>query len=288
MVPTSIPLEKKKELFNRLVRCGYERLELTSFVHPKWVPQFKDAAEFLGAVVPTAQSKLEFMAFVPNVKGLERLLAFEVPWVSTFVAISETFNQKNVNQSIDESIGVLREIVQLAHHKQRKVRIYISTAFGCPYEGAVDSTKRSEWLKKVADLGPDEIALSDTIGVGTPIEVTEVTSQFKEIFDLDKTAYHFHDTYGLALANAQAAYDSGVRRFDGSTGGIGGCPYAKGATGNVASESLQYLFARQQQCEFRRPEILEVLKYLKQDLGLEVNSSLNNIVERGGKIYGVK
>ncbi len=285
MESTLYSAEQKLSLFRALVKCGFERLEVTSFVHPKWVPQFQDSEAFLNKLSSEKHPGVELMAFVPNRKGLERLLCFSIPWASAFVAATESFNQKNVNSSIDETLIQLKEVVTLAKTQGRKCRIYLSTAFGCPYEGAVKPNQTLEVVKKIAALQPDELALSDTIGVATPELIQEVVEGAKSNIEANKLVLHLHDTYGMALANAEAGYQAGVRSFDGSLGGIGGCPYAKGATGNVASESLMYLFYRQQRRNFfPLAEIENTLSVLKKDFGLQPQSAIHNILVKGGQV----
>ncbi|MCB0403897.1 MAG: hydroxymethylglutaryl-CoA lyase [Bdellovibrionales bacterium] len=293
--PSPIVLEKKLALFERLRRCGYARLEITSFVHPKWIPQLADSAELCdaifkrGASTPKAGAPpMEFMAFVPNEKGLDRLLQYRIPWASAFVATSAAFNQKNVNKTVDETLRELQELGTKVRAEKRRWRLYVSTVFGCPYEGAHRLEHTLEILKKAADLGPDEIALSDTIGVALPEQVERILNGFLKCYPAEKTALHLHDTYGLALSCAEQGYRMGVRRFDGSTGGVGGCPYAKGASGNVASESLLYAFSRQNRMHsVPFTEILKTIEHMATDLKLTVHSRLYEIVRRGGKLYGV-
>ncbi len=229
------------------------------------------------------------MAFVPNERGLERLLAFPIEWASVFVATSETFNKKNVNQSISETLQALEPVVAKARAAGRKIRIYVSTTFGCPFEGRISPEKTREVLKKVVALGPDEIALSDTIGVARPNDIQWVTAEFRTWFPQEKTALHLHNTYGLALACAHTAYQLGIRQFDGTTGGIGGCPYAKGATGNVALEELAYSFREEAEIPAEKfSHMLSVGEYLKKDLGIQTHSQLIAIRDRGGELYGLK
>lgn len=285
----AISLEDKFRLLERIVALPAQRLEITSFVNPKWIPQLADSQQFCEMIFrkPDVWKGKELMAFVPNQKGLERLLPFEIPWVSAFVAVSETFNQKNVNAGISDTLKELKVIVDSARSKGRKVRLYVSTVFGCPYEGQIDDGKVQSVLKQVAEIDPDEIALSDTIGVATPEQVRRVVSDFGKVFGLKKTALHLHNTYGLAPAAAEAGYQSGIRSFDGTTGGIGGCPYAKGATGNVALEELQYLFFRMKACAFPdKVALLEATTFIEK-LGLAVSSRLHDIMKKGGSLHGV-
>lgn len=279
--------EERKTLFQALLKCSYQRYEITSFSHPKWMPQFADSDSFCQELLSSpAKISAELMAFVPNERGLDRFLKFEIPWVSAFVAASETFNQKNVNQSRQETLAALKPLFAKAKAHQRKVRLYVSTVFGCPYEKEITEKKLFPILKAAIDLGPDEIALSDTIGVATPGQVDSILEQFLKLYPVEKTAMHFHNTYGLALASAIAAAQKGVRRFDGSTGGIGGCPYAKGATGNVPTEELQYALSRQGYSVKIEAAALKKSLELLSTQGLSVRSRLFDIWARGGEIYG--
>lgn len=290
MEASLIPVDKKLELFEKLDSCGYARLEITSFVHPKWVPQFADSEAFCQKLFAgPAPRTPELMAFVPNEKGLERLLHFPIDWVSAFIAVSESFNQKNVNQSIAETLESLKVVVASSHREKRHVRLYVSTVFGCPYEGAIPEAQLFDVLKKVIDLGADEIALSDTIGVATPESVTHIVEKFLKSYPAEDTALHFHDTYGMAVANSVAAWRAGIRKLDGASGGIGGCPYAKGATGNVATEAIAYAFFREraEHFKFRKTETETVLRALGEGLGLTLHSSLWEIMKKGGNWYGL-
>ncbi len=281
-----LPNSKKAELLRLLVPCGYSRLEITSFANPKWVPQFQQADEFCASLFasPTAGFP-ELMAFVPNVKGLERLLNFPIQWVSLFVAASETFNRKNVNQGIAETLAEAGKVIAAAKAEGKKTRLYVSTVFGCPYEKAIADIQLDRVLAEAAKLGPDEIALSDTIGVAVPSQVEQVLSRFAKTYPVSRTALHLHDTYGLALAGALTAYRLGVRSFDGSSGGIGGCPYAKGATGNVATEKLAYGFFREGALpKFQTNAIRELTEFLARE-GLQVSSSIADIFKKRGSLY---
>lgn len=289
METKAIPIEDKFRLFEHLLSLPAQRLEITSFVNPKWIPQLADSQAFCELIFSKkdiAKGK-ELMAFVPNLKGLERLLAFDIPWASAFIATSETFNKKNVNADIKETVKELGELVKAARAKGRKVRLYVSTVFGCPYEGESTDGQVNAVLKQVAGLNPDEIALSDTIGVAIPDQVRRIVNEFAKHFDIKKTALHLHNTYGLALAAAEAGYQCGVRSFDGTTGGIGGCPYAKGATGNVAIEELQYLFTRMKAGATLKPAALFAATSELERIGIHVHSRLHDIMKKGGTIHAV-
>ncbi len=282
-----IPLEFKIELLELLAQCQFSRLEITSFVNPKWIPQLSDSEKLCEAWFKR-KSTQETMAFVPNAKGCERLLKFPIPWISCFVAVSSTFNQKNVNASINETIQEVEFIISTAKAAKRKVRVYVSTVWGCPYEGDLTPEKLDSLFQRLSVLDAEEIALSDTLGVATPESIKRVLKQSSKYFPISKTSLHLHNTYGFALANIQAAYDFGIRSFDGTLGGVGGCPYAKGATGNAASDDIINLFYRQQKVSsFPKKEIEKTLIFLRDKLGLSLHSSLAKIQEMGGTWYGI-
>ncbi len=282
-------IEKKLALLRKLNECGYQRLEITSFVNPKAVPQFADSEAFCRALFesPLARALPETMAFVPNEKGAERLLTFPIPWVACFVSVSEAFNEKNVRSTIDASLAQVEAIVARVRRAKRKVRVYVSTVFGCPYQGKIDPKELSRVLKRVAKAKPDEIALGDTIGVASFDQVTRVLAESKKHFPIGKTALHFHNTYGLAVAAAHAGLKAGVTKFDGTTGGVGGCPYAKGATGNVALEDLQYsLFRDGKLAAFPSAAFRSTLEYLSKEMGLTPTGRLAEVWKKGGDWYG--
>lgn len=278
---------QKFELLKAISNCGYSRIEVTSFVNPSKVPQFADAEEFSKRVYGSKELLPPLMAFVPNLKGAERALNYLYPWLSCFVSVSEKFNQTNVNASIDQSLASVESIVEHCRLKKRQVRVYVSTAFGCPYEGEVSMGTLTRVMRTVASFGPDEVALGDTIGVATPDQVRDIVSRVAEYVPIENLALHFHNTYGLGIACALTAYELGVRKFDGSTGGVGGCPYAKGASGNVAIEDLNYALFRQKAVKsFLINETQTALSYLTKTLGLSTQSALGAIWEKGGEWYG--
>ena len=282
-----IDTPSKLTLFEKLSRCGYDRLEMTSFSHPKSVPALADSDAFCEAVFSKGSSSTELMAFVPNKKGLERCLRFNIPWVSVFIAVSETFNRRNINQSTKETLAEIEDLVGAIHSEKRKVRVYLSTAFGCPYEGAIPKERLLSLFNELSRLRPDEIALSDTIGVGLPHEVGDVLRDLSRVYPLENTALHVHNTYGLGLASVAAAFDVGVRKFDGSTGGLGGCPYAKGASGNLATEDLLYFFSRSGYGRLQLFAVREALVYISAELKLKLQSRLGEVISREGNPYGI-
>ncbi|MCL7747028.1 hydroxymethylglutaryl-CoA lyase [Halalkalibacter alkaliphilus] len=235
-----VSTEAKIEWVNQLVKTGLPYIELTSFVHPKWIPALADASEVVKGV--KKKEHVTFGALVPNEHGLERALEAGIDEIAVFLSTSETHNQKNINKTIDDTIPVLKKVVREAKSAGKSVRGYISTVFGCPYEGAVTVDKVLSISSQLMEMGVDEISLGDTIGVATPNQVVEIVKKVSGHIPLTNIAFHPHDTSGTALANVYAAYMLGVRAFDGSVGGLGGCPYAKGATGNLATEDMIYMF----------------------------------------------
>lgn len=234
-----VPLDVKVELVNRLSAAGFANIEAAAFVSPKWVPQMADSAQVMARIHRRAGTV--YSALVPNMKGMEAALAAGVGEVVVFSAASEAFAQKNINCSITESIDRFAPVAQAAKAAGVKLRGSISVALGCPYQGAVLPQAVADVVQRMADLGCDSIDIADTIGVGTPGAVQAVFAACGAVFPMDKLAGHFHDTYGQALANVYAALQLGVASFHSSVAGLGGCPYARGATGNVATEDVLYL-----------------------------------------------
>jgi hydroxymethylglutaryl-CoA lyase len=237
-----VPSEAKIAFVDALSEAGYEEIEVTAFVSPKWVPQLADAEAVLGGI--RRREGTVYSALVPNERGLERALSARAGKIAVFTAASETFNRKNINASIDESIERFRPVVAGAARARLPVRGYVSTAFWCPYEGKIAPAAAAATAKKLLDLGVDEISIGDTIGKAVPAEVHALLDALLDAVPQDALAMHFHDTYGTAIANALAAYDRGITIFDASSGGVGGCPYAPGAAGNVATEDLLWALRR--------------------------------------------
>jgi hydroxymethylglutaryl-CoA lyase len=234
-----LPLDSKKALIAALLASGLTRLELTSFVSPRWIPQLADADDLVKQVV--TPPGVSFSALVPNAKGLERAREAGLREIAVFMSASETHNRKNTNRSIDGSLESFEEIVPPAIEAGMKVRAYVSTVWGCPYEGDVDPARALAITKRLLDLGCYQISLGDTIGVGTPRQTERIVRMFLESIAAEKIALHFHDTRGTALPNVLVGLGLGIRDFDSSIGGLGGCPYAPGAAGNVATEDLVYM-----------------------------------------------
>ena len=209
-------------------------------MHPKWVPQLADAVELIKLLDFTPS--VRYSALVPNMKGLDRALESGIRRIAVFTAASETFNRKNINMGVQESIDVLKPVVARAMQEGLTVRGYVSTCFVCPYEGPIAKEKVADVTRALFDLGVDEVSIGDTIGAATPKDVESTIGHLLLQFPAGKLAMHFHDTYGMAVANVYQALQMGIAIFDSSAGGLGGCPYAPGASGNVATEDLVYLF----------------------------------------------
>ncbi len=236
---TIIATADKVELIDRLSRTGLRSIEATSFVSPKWIPQLADAAEVFSAI--DRKPGISYPVLVPNEKGYERALEVGAQEVAVFTAASEAFNQKNINASIDESIERFRPVLERARADGVKVRGYVSTVLGCPYQGQVPVADVVRVAARLHALGCYEISLGDTIGVGTPHKARAMLKAVAGEVPMPALAVHFHDTYGQALANILACLEEGVAVVDSAVSGTGGCPYAKGASGNVASEDVVYL-----------------------------------------------
>ncbi len=236
-VPTAI----KQALIDDLIAAGIKKLEATSFVSPKWVPQMGDNGELLTALEPTRHEDVCYSVLVPNMRGFENAIAYRPDEIVIFGSASETFSQKNINCSIDESIERFAPVAAAAKAQGIKVRGVISCTVGCPYEGEIDPKQVAYVTKRLVDIGAEQIGIADTIGVGTPIKVQRALQAALEYIAITALSGHFHDTYGQALSNTLAALQLGVSEFDTSVAGLGGCPYAKGATGNVATEDVVYM-----------------------------------------------
>jgi hydroxymethylglutaryl-CoA lyase len=235
----AISTADKIEFVNLLSDAGLSVIEVGAFVSPKWVPQMADTAAVFAGI--TRRAGTRYTALVPNLAGLDRALAAGVSEVAIFAASTETFSRKNINQGIDESIENYRQVCDRAIAAGVRVRGYLSTAFGCPYEGAVPPARVAEVASRIAALGVFEIAISDTIGIAHPGQVPRVLEAVLSQLTAERIALHFHDTRGTALANVVASLPFGIATFDASAGGLGGCPYAPGAAGNLATDDLIYL-----------------------------------------------
>ncbi len=235
----AISTADKVRFVDALSAAGHRVIEVSSFVSPRWVPQMADAAEVFAGI--TRRAGVRYTALVPNLPGLERAIAAHVSEVAVFAAASETFSARNINQSIDESLHRYTDVIGRALAAGLRVRGYVSCAFGCPFEGPVTPAAVLRVTRALLDLGAYEVAVSDTIGVGHPGQVRELLAFLGGELPFDRLALHFHDTRGTALANVLAGLDAGITTFDAAAGGLGGCPFAPGASGNLATEDLLYM-----------------------------------------------
>ncbi|MDP9033314.1 MAG: hydroxymethylglutaryl-CoA lyase [Myxococcota bacterium] len=235
----TVPLRAKLRLIDALASSGLKRVEITSFVSPRWIPQLADADEVAKNVEP--RKDLSFSALCPNAKGLSRALAAGIGEIAVFVSASETHNKKNVNKTIAHTLDAFEEIVAPARQAGIRVRAYVSTVWGCPFEGDVDPRRAITIARRLLDLGCYQVSLGDTIGVGTPRQTERICRMALDAIPAEQIALHMHDTRGIALANVLAGLETGIRDFDASVGGLGGCPYAPGAAGNLATEDLVYM-----------------------------------------------
>ncbi|UCZ54283.1 hydroxymethylglutaryl-CoA lyase [Bacillus shivajii] len=273
----SVPTHIKVEWINKLSETGLDYIEFSSFVHPKWIPVLADAAEV--AKLIKRNPNVTYAALIPNMKGLERALTVGIDEASVFMSASDTHNRKNINKSIEETFPVLQEVVDGAIKAEKNVRGYVSTVFGCPYDGAVDVDEVKKVVYKLMEMGVYEVSLGDTIGVANPKQVNDVLDELLREFPVDKLALHLHDTRGMALANTLVGVEKGIKTFDSALGGLGGCPYAKGATGNVASEDLIHMLGEMgidTNVQFER--FMEAAKYIENALNKSLPSHQLQIV----------
>lgn len=255
---TVVPTDIKIELIQRLMASGLRTIEATSFVSPKWIPQMADHDQVANRLPQTEQ--VHFPVLVPNLKGLDNAIKAGVKDIAVFAAASETFSQKNINRSIADSLREFSEIVTLARAQGLRVRGYVSCVLGCPYEGKVPLSQVAKVASALYQAGCYEVSLGDTIGVGTPKAAHQMLKTVATEIPIDHLAIHFHDTYGQALANLYACLELGVQTADSSVAGLGGCPFAKGATGNVATEEVVYML---------------------QGMGVETGINIDKLIEAG-------
>ena len=259
-----VPTETKISLIEKLADAGLTKIEATSFVSPKWVPQLKDAHEVFTGIKRI--SGVSYPVLTPNMKGFERALEADAKEIAVFSAASETFTQKNTNCSIEESINRFRPVLEEAQKNNIQVRGYISCVLGCPYQGHVPVEDVINLAAKMIEMGCFQISLGDTIGAGTPVQAKTMVQKVAEKVPVSKLALHFHDTRGQALANIYACLELGITVIDASVAGLGGCPYAKGATGNVATEDVVFML---------------------HGMDIETGIDLNKLIETGRFISGV-
>ncbi|MFI8711133.1 hydroxymethylglutaryl-CoA lyase [Brevibacillus brevis] len=268
-----VPAAAKIALIHKLMAAGLKRIEASSFVNPKWIPQLADADEVLQGI--NRSQGVTLSALVPNIRGLERARQSGLTEIALFMSASETHNQKNINKPIADTYPILREVAQEALALGMKVRGYISTVFGCPYEGNVPLVNSRRVTEALLEMGVYEISLGDTIGVATPKQVHEVFGELVKDVTNERLAAHFHDTRGTGLANVAAALEEGIRIFDSSIGGLGGCPYASGAAGNISTEDLVYmLHGMDYETGVDLEKLIEAGAYIGQQLGKELPSKV--------------
>ena len=234
-----VPTEIKIELINRLADAGVRVIEATSFVSPKWVPQMGDNAAVMQGIA--RHPATVYPVLVPNLQGFDMAIQAGAEEVAIFASASESFSQKNINCSIIESLKRFEPVISAASALEIKVRAYVSCVVGCPYEGAIDPEKTAEVAHRLFEMGCYEVSLGDTVGVGNPASIQRMIDACAKRIPIEKLAGHYHDTYGMAIANIYASLQRGMASFDASVAGLGGCPYAKGASGNVATEDVVYL-----------------------------------------------
>jgi hydroxymethylglutaryl-CoA lyase len=230
---------RKLRLIDALCAAGIKRIEMTSFVSPHWIPQLADADRLADLV--GQREGVRFSALCPNPRGLARARVADLREVAVFLSASETHNRRNINKSVEQAMAVFRELIPQALAYDMRIRGYVSTAWGCPYEGEIDPARVLDLARQLLELGCYEVSLGDTIGVGTPLQTKRILKQILSELPASKLAMHMHDTRGQALANVLVGLDLGIRNFDAAIGGLGGCPYAPGASGNLATEDLVYM-----------------------------------------------
>lgn len=243
---TKLSIDQRFHLLKSLLDAGVKNLEIGAYVSPKWVPQMAGTEQlvkkYLQSVPATDLKKINASVLVPNEIGMQKAIESGVKEIAVFISSTETFSQKNINCSIAESLVRVKAVIALAKKNKIKVRGYLSVCFGCPYEGEVSETKVMELAKTLYKMGCYEVSIGDTIGIANPAQVERIFKKLKKIIPATKLAGHFHDTRGLALTNILAAYKLGIKTFDSSIAGLGGCPYAKGASGNVSTEDVVNMF----------------------------------------------
>lgn len=268
-----IPTETKVEIINQLIDCGYKQIEVTSFVHPKAIPQLKDADDVLKQIKRSKDVKLR--ALVPNVRGLERAIAVGVDKAKLMLSASDSHSLSNANCTTEEALQKFEPLIALAKQSDIAISGSISVAFGCPYEGDVPVERLAMICERYRSFGINEVSLADTTGMANPTKVKRNVRALRELFPEITFSLHLHNTRGMAFANAVAGYEEGIIHFDSSAGGLGGCPYAPGASGNIASEDLIHGFGEMGiETNLSLDQVLEAAKYVQQQLPQAVDSFL--------------
>ncbi len=282
MESRELSVQDRFKFVHKLAATGLKRIEVGAFVSPKWVPQMKGSGELIRQIFSQPKNfakNVRFLALVPNAKGMELALETPIREIAIFGACSESFSKHNINCSIEESFERFEGIMKVAKAKKIKVRGYLSTAFGCPYEGRVEPAVVAKLTRRMLKFGVYEVSVGDTIGVATPKHVWHALKVLKRSVPVKKLAMHFHDTRGTALANVVASLELGVGVFDSSLGGLGGCPYAKGASGNLATEDLVYLLHGM---GYKTGVDLSALIRLKSDMEVIIGRKLPSKVSNAG------
>ncbi|MBY0599357.1 hydroxymethylglutaryl-CoA lyase [Bacillus bingmayongensis] len=263
--------EDKVKWIQLLSEAGLSYIEVSSFVHPKWVPALADASDVFTEL--KRKTDVTYAALVPNQNGLERALLQNVDEVNVFLSASESHNKSNINKSIKEALSVVQDISKQAEFAGKRVRGYVSTVFGCPYEGDVSIDAVDELCNQLFSYGIYEVSLGDTIGVANPLQVERVLEHLLKKYDSSKFAMHFHNTYGMALANVVQSLEYGVTKFDSSCGGLGGCPYAPGASGNVATDDLVHMLHKMGvQTNINEEKLLKASQFIQSKLDIQLPS----------------
>lgn len=280
---TLLSVKQRLELLDQLITAGVRSFEIGAFVSPKWVPQMAVSQELTELVLKKypQQKKYQSSVLVPNLIGMEKAVQAGLREVAIFASCSETFSQKNINCSIEESFERFEPILKMAKKNKIKVRGYLSVCFGCPFEGDVSEKKVIQLAKRLFAMGCYEISIGDTIGVATIQQVQSLFHKLKKVIPVSRLAGHFHDTRGQALANIFAAYQVGITTFDSSIGGLGGCPYAKGATGNVATEDVVYMFhGMGLKTGLDLDQLIQINRWLEPQMNHKLSSSVGQVGNR--------
>ncbi len=273
-----LSVEQRVALIHKLVEAGAKDIEIGSFVHPKWIPQMANTDEVAAQI--TREDSVNYWALVPNMHGMERATRAQIAHVAFFISASETHNQKNLNRGISESLAELKQMSEVAQTHDITTRAYISMVFGCPYEGTIDFDRVLTIADQLFEMGVDMVSLGDTVGVGTPVQVRRDGARAVEAFGADRLALHLHDTRGMGITNAMVAYEIGMRAFDSSVGGIGGCPYAPGAAGNLGTEDLLYLLeSLGVQTPMSTEKLSAIAMWLEQATGIDIPSRCTNYLQ---------
>ncbi|PCI67541.1 MAG: hydroxymethylglutaryl-CoA lyase [Piscirickettsiaceae bacterium] len=276
-IKQNVSTADKVELIHRLEQAGVNHIEVASFVSPKWVPQMADASDILTQL--DLNGTTNYSVLTPNLKGVERALDSGVKEIAVFSAASEAFTQKNTNCSIDESLHRIEELMRPALAQNVRVRGYVSCVLGCPYDGDIATTKVATLSKALVDMGCYEISLGDTIGIGTPVKAKAMLDDVLKLVPSNQIALHFHDTRGQALANLLACLEYDIATIDSSVSGLGGCPYAKGASGNVATEDVVYmLHGMGIETGINLEKLAQAGHFITQQLGIANNSRVGNVL----------